>query len=238
MNMNKQLLLKMYILAGITLFGLIAVGILGNYLDLMFYYPLTTPVSWLIIQPYINIGGLILTQISSAIIVYTLSAITIVSGIQFLRNNQDQQSRFWWGIALLFVGIGAGLAGTSYQAFGYEFKCQGFAYCIFTSWWELAYMIFTVTGAAAAFIGVAYCTLEKGAQKSWTLYAIISSFVYVIIILLGILLSNEFLLSFEFMLIFIFIGGCILFVQDLLYYHRKKKGLFPKSWVYGWYCSW
>ncbi len=43
MNMNKQLLLKMYILAGITLFGLIAVGILGNYLDLMFYYPLTTP---------------------------------------------------------------------------------------------------------------------------------------------------------------------------------------------------
>ena len=124
--------------------------------------------------------------------------------------------------------LAVGLAGTSDQAFGYEFKCQGFAYCIFTSWWELAYMIFTVTGVAAAFIGVAYCTLEKGAQKSWTLYAIISSFVYVIIILLGILLSNEFLLSFEFMLIFIFIGGCILFVQDLLYYHRKKKGLFPK----------
>jgi hypothetical protein len=99
------------------------------------YSPAQTPDSWLTIQPFIQLGGVVLVQPSTSAIVYLLGVLTIGAGLYFLRIRNSQHSRLWWGIALLLWGLGALLAGTSYEAFSYQIKCAGHPACLWTSWW-------------------------------------------------------------------------------------------------------
>ena len=39
-------------------------------------------------------------------------------------TNKEQQSHYYWNIGLILWGISAILAGTSYQAFGYELNIR------------------------------------------------------------------------------------------------------------------
>ena len=86
---------------------------------------------------------------------------SIILGLRFIRNNNNQKSKTCWGISLMIGGLGALLAGTSYQAFGYELKCAGKEYCSWTNWWELWYEILTIASAGTLLVAVSRHALLK-----------------------------------------------------------------------------
>ena len=70
-------------------------------------------------------------------LVFLLAGLWVASGVSFLRTRRGQRSRAWLGVALILGGVGAALAGVSYQAFSYELKCAGLELCRLTNGWEV-----------------------------------------------------------------------------------------------------
>ena len=134
---------------------------------------------------------------------YILAISSIILGLRFIRNNNNQKSRTCWGISLMIGGLGALLAGTSYQAFGYELKCAGKEYCSWTNWWELWYEILTIASAGTLLVAVAKACFVKTWQKYSTAFALINTLAYICAIAIGVCFQNQFLLSFELMVCFI-----------------------------------
>ena len=169
------------------------------------YLPEQTPETWLSIQPFsiIKLGTLefILVQPSSTFFVYLLGLTAIYLGFYFFRIRDKQKSRYWWGTAMLLWGIGAILAGTSYQAFSYEIKCAGNEICSWTSWWEVIYLILSVGSVDALVMAEAYTCCVGKWRKALIVYACVNFGLYAIAILIGVLLLDRFLLSFELLLV-------------------------------------
>lgn len=165
--------------------------------------PELKPENWCQVQPCtkIKIGSqeYILTQPSSSFFVYLLGILTVGVGITFLRMLGDQVSRLWWGISLVLWGLGALLAGTSYQAFGYQIKCAGRTTCSWTSWWEVSYLIFQQLSIDAMLVAVAFsCT--QGRFRNFLLgYALICAVAYTLIALIGGIIPIKTLITFELM---------------------------------------
>ncbi len=90
-------------------------------LDDLAYEPTQTPESWLTIQPYARLTlvgrEVVLVQPTTSAIVYGLGLLAVVVGARFLWRRRSERSRLWWGVALILWGVGALLAGTSYEAF-------------------------------------------------------------------------------------------------------------------------
>jgi len=173
-------------------------------LDSILYNPTQTPESWLSIQPYTQFlfgsSLILLVQPSTSAIVYFLGLLTIGAGLYFLHIQQGQISRRWWGIALLLWGIGALLAGTSYEAFSYQIKCAGREACLWTSWWEIGYLIISVASVDAMLIAQAYSCSDGKWRKRMIAYAQIHASLYTLAVLVGAYVPIQFLISFEFLL--------------------------------------
>lgn len=169
------------------------------------YHPQQTPASWLQIQPFVvmELGTVdfILVQPSSTVFVYLLGIITVGVGLYFFRIQDNYQSRKWWGIALLLWGFGALFAGTSYQAFSYEIKCAGQAFCSWTSWWEIIYLLLSAASIDAMLISGGFSSCQGKCRKALTYYAILNITVYSILVIIGAFTLNKFLISFELLLI-------------------------------------
>jgi hypothetical protein len=167
--------------------------------------PLQTPETWLAIQPVarIPVAGqeLIVVQPSTSAIVFLLGFVTIGVGLHFLRIRHGQVSRLWWGIALLLWGIGALLAGTSYEAFSYQIKCAGRAACVWTSWWELAYLVLSVASIDAMVMAQAHSCATGRLRKALSLYALINLTLYAAAVVIGALVPVKFLISFELLIL-------------------------------------
>lgn len=188
-------------------------------LDSIPYTPAQTPETWLQIQPFaeFNIASqnIIFVQPSTSIIVYFLGLLTIAVGFYFLKIREHQRSRLWWGIALLLWGIGALLAGTSYEAFSYNIKCVGREACLWTSWWEILYLIVTVWSVDAMLLAVAYSSTAGKLRKALSVYAIVNAILYFVVVMVGVYIPVKSLISFELLLavgapgilIFFFING-------------------------------
>ncbi len=174
-------------------------------LDTIPYSPEQSPESWLAIQPFIEIQlasrTLLIVQPSTSAIVRLLGLITIGVGLYFLRIRAAQLSRLWWGIALLLWGIGALLAGTSYEAFSYQIKCAGRQLCLWTSWWEISYLLVSVGSVDAMLVAQAHACATGKWHKLLACYALINIAFYSIALLIGTLIPVRFLISFEFLLI-------------------------------------
>jgi hypothetical protein len=189
------------------LFGSIALFLLTscNRIDSILYAPPVTPEDFLHTQPWVQIklGSVefILCQPSSTIIVHFLGLFTLFAGYRFLANLNNQRVRLAWGVGLLLAGAGAILAGTSYQAFGYEIKCVGRESCSWTSCWEIIYLWFTSFAFNAFLVGSAFTSKKQEYRKAMIAYAMVNSISYSALLLYGVLLPYRSLMSFEFMVL-------------------------------------
>ena len=192
-----------YIFAFVFLLVLIIL-LYCNQLDTLLIFPAVTPEEWCVSQPCIEIDffsiKIMLVQPSSTFFVYLLGFITIAIGIYLIKIKKNQKFISWWGIALLLWGIGAILAGTSYQALSYEIKCTGRAFCIWTSLWEIFYLIFSV-GSVNAML-MAQAQRDKW-EKIMSGYAPANFVAYIIIVVVGAIIPVQFMISFELMLLFL-----------------------------------
>jgi hypothetical protein len=167
--------------------------------------PEQTPADWLRNQPYliVSLGSVrfVLVQPSSTVFVYLLGILTIAAGLYFLRIHAGYRSRQWWGLALLLWGVGALLAGTSYQAFSYEIKCAGRAICSWTSWWEVLYLLCSAASINAMVVAIAYSS-SQGKPRAWLmLYTGLNLSAYSAAVVTGAVTLNRFLISFELLLL-------------------------------------
>jgi hypothetical protein len=196
-------------------------------IDTISYAPPQTPETWLQIQPYLELKlgaqSIIFIQPSTSVIVYLLGFITIAAGLYFFRIREGQRSCIWWGIALLLWGAGALLAGTSYEAFSYSIKCAGRAACLWTSWWEILYLIVSVWSIDAMILAVAYSSATARLRKGLALYAILNGVLYFLLVMIGAWMPVKFLISFEFLLLVAAPGIIVLFAISLMRYAKQKQ---------------
>jgi hypothetical protein len=223
---------------GFLAFSIILIILINlNNLDTILYEPLATPESWLDSQPWIELHvftlDLVIVQPTSTILVYSLGILALGIGISILADNQDQRSLEWWSYALLLWGLGALFAGTSYQIFSYEIKCAGRPYCLWTSWWEIYYMILTVGSVSAMMAAQAYACFEGRKREVVIITSGIIFGFYVTMSLLGSIIPIEFLISFELLVVFLIPIFIFLFIVNLWRYRRDKSRM-DLSLIYIW----
>jgi len=164
------LLIVLVVLVSISLYFI-------NQFEKILYFPPITPEEWCENQPCIQIkffsSTLILVQPTSTFIVYLLGILTIIIGIYHLKVSRMQRFVELWGLALVLWGLGALFAGTSYQAFSYEIKCAGRGSCIWTSWWEVMYLIFSVGSVDAMLLAQANLIKKEKYYRVIFLYSVI-----------------------------------------------------------------
>jgi hypothetical protein len=167
--------------------------------------PPQTPQAFLAGQPFVELTlashRVVVVQPTSTVLVYLLGVVTLAVGIRFLRTRGPHRSRRWWGVGLLLWGLGALLAGTSYQAFAYEIKCAGRATCAWTSGWEVLYLIATASSVDALVLAVAHACAAGRWRRALTVYAAANAGSYLAVVLLGALVPVRFLVSFELLLV-------------------------------------
>jgi hypothetical protein len=209
-----------------------AVGSLGVFLgfllvgrvETILIDPVTTASELIEAAPYMDLGGLILQQPSSTFLVFVLGLVTMGVGIPYLR--QPGFITRWLGINFVLWGLGAVVAGLSYQAFGAALKCTGNEPCAWTNGVELFYMILTVLSINALL--VAYSGFTEGKVKiqlQWL--AIFSVWGYTILQGVGMVMPVKFLLSYEFMLIFL---ATNIVLMMIISYRRKAESLHRRLW--------
>jgi hypothetical protein len=198
-----------------------------NQLEKVLFFPAITPEEWCASQPCVELEffslTIVLVQPSSTFFVYLLGVITIAIGIYLLKTKRNQKFISWWGVALLLWGIGAILAGTSYQAFSYEIKCADRAFCNWTSLWEIFYLIFSVGSVNAMLMAQAHLGENDKGGKIMAGYAPANFVVYFIIVVIGAMIPIQFMISFELMLLFLAPTILFLLITNIRRYIDLKK---------------
>ena len=216
-----------YVLALLILLILIILVPL-NQLEEILYFPATTPEEWCEGQPcvefYLFSTRFILVQPSSTIFVFSLGFLTITIGIYLLIIRKTKKFTLWWGTALLLWGLGAVFAGISYQAFSYEIKCANRSFCIWTSLWEIFYLILSVGSVNAMLLAQSNLgerTLCSRIMKGYTCANFTS---YLMIVAFGTIIPVHFLISFELMIVFLAPTILLLLIFNIRkYIHLKTR---------------
>ena len=200
-----------------------------NRLEEILYFPLLSPSEWCENQPCIQIevvsSTFILVQPTSTFIVYLLGIFTVIIGLYLLRVSKQHRFVLLWAIALILWGLGALFAGTSYQAFSYEIKCAGRSLCIWTSWWEIIYLILSVGSVDAMMLAQARLTSKRKYYSAMCTYAVCNFLVYVLIVAIGSVIPIKILISFELMVVFLVPSILIFVLFNLRRYLRFKQSL-------------
>jgi hypothetical protein len=185
-------------------------------LDRLIDEPPLLPGAFCAAQPCttLRVGGseLVLGQPSSTLLVYLLAVVGCAAGWRVLARAAGQRSRLWWGASLLLGGVGAFLAGTSYQAFGYEIKCAGREVCVWTSGWEVAYLVLAVASANAMLVAVAWARATGRRRTALFAVAALASAVHLLLTVVGVVVPVRFLVSFELLVLFAapWVPACLL----------------------------
>ncbi len=191
----------------------------------LLFEPPTTPEQWCEIQPCFEIGGVTFTQPLGSILVYLLALLWIAGSLYFWRIRNGQRSREWMALALALGGIGAGLAGTSYQFLGYELKCAGRDLCLWTNWFEVAYMMLQAASTSAMLIAVAYACTTGALRLGLFIYAVANTVVYTALAAYGALAGTRFLISFELLMVFAAPGLLFILVIAAVRWLRDRDAM-------------
>ena len=159
--------------------------------------------TWRLIQPcrtYRFFGReVFITQPSSSFWVYFLGIQISTLGCLFLIDHMQQTSRVLWGIALVLWGVGALIAGTSYQAFGFQLKCKGRDRAIWTSWCEIVYLLLQQYSVSVMMVAIAFSCLSRVGQYWCISVALLVSAAYTFTVLYGAFKPTKTLITFELM---------------------------------------
>jgi len=223
---SRRHFIEIYVVS-LVLLGTILFLFFFNNLDKLLYEPLMTPEEWCASQPCVEVQFLsytfIIVQPTSTVLVYGLGFLTVGVGLFFLKQNKGQISIQWWGISMLFWGLGALFAGTSYQIFSYELKCSGREYCLWTSWWEISYLLLTVGALNAIMMAQSYSCASGRFRRLLQFYSLINSGIYLIIVVIGTLIPIRFLISFELLVLFLFPITLFFFLLNTVRYLKEKN---------------
>jgi hypothetical protein len=195
-------------------------------LDTLLWQPKTTPQQWCEGMPCIEIfSGITLDQPSSTFLVYLLGGLWLWVAWRFWQVKEGHQSKKWWSISMLFGGIAALCAGTSYQAFGYELKCSGQEFCRWTSGWEIAYLMLQQVSLNALLIAVA-CSCTAGVwQRYLIFYSYAAVAIHWMITITGVIVANRFMISFELLVLFSAPVFLVLFGLNCYRYIKYKYSM-------------
>ena len=210
---------------------LLASGVLSgcSRLDSIPCTPPQTPETWLASQPFVRLEiasrQILIVQPSTSLIVYLLGLLAIGVGLYFFRIRSGQRSRIWWGVALLLWGAGALLAGTSYEAFSYSIKCEGRSACVFTSGWEVAYLMLSVASVNAILLAQAFACSVGRRRRALSIYALANTACYAAIAWVGVFVPIAFLISFELMLVCVAPTIGFFFFLNGRRYQARREGM-------------
>lgn len=197
-----------------------------NQLDRILYIPFKTPEMWCEDQPCIEldfVSFMILVQPTSTFFVYLLGLIALLFGVYFLKISKNNKFVYWWGIALVLWGIGAIFAGTSYQAFSYVIKCAGRDFCVWTSLWEILYLILSVGSVNAMLMAQANLDEKSHWNRISKTYALMNFLIYEIVVVIGAIIPVQFMISFELMILFLAPTILFLLISNILNYIAHKR---------------
>jgi hypothetical protein len=206
-----------------ALTGATALALAGcGRLDELIYEPGTTPEQWCQQRPCIEVGTVTLNEPLGTVLVFLLAGLWIAAGIHFLATRRDQRSRAWLGVALVLGGIGAALAGVSYQAFSYTLKCAGRELCVLTNGWEVAYSLTQAVSVSAMLIAVAHACTQGRMRRGLIVYACANAAVYLAITVAGVLMPSAVLLSFGVLMLFALPGILIVILVAARRYRATR----------------
>jgi len=171
-------------------------------LDSILIEPPLRPEQWCTTRPCIELGGVVLDQPFGTLLVYTLAALYVAVGWRLWQSRGVQRSRGWWAASLIIGGVAAAVAGTSYQAFGFELKCAGRELCVWTNALEVVYMVLQNVSVDAMIVAVAYSCTRDGMRRILFWYAGINALAHLAVTVAGVRTADAFLLSFELLLLF------------------------------------
>jgi hypothetical protein len=191
----------------------------------LLFEPPTTPERWCEIQPCFEIGGVTFTQPLGSILVYLLALLWIAGGVYFWRTRDRQRARTWMCLALVLGGVGAGLAGTSYQLLGYELKCAGRDLCLWTNWLEVAYMLLQAASTSAMLIAIAYACTTGPLRLCLLIYAVANTIVYIALAAYGATAGIRILVSFELLMAFAAPGLLLMLVIAAVRWLRGRGSM-------------
>lgn len=210
------------ILTAVVTLGLPFVGDLSGTLQ----EPHITPEQFLDGRPFLETGNMVIIEPSSSFWVFGLAAVILVVAVLYIWKSYGENSRFLWGLGMLFWAVSAASAGLSYQSFGYELKARGHEFVLYTSWPEIIYMLLAFYSIALLLAATGYFALEtrKGIIKN-SLFACIYSFAYAVIMAVGVLTENTFLMSYNAFLLFSGVNFVLMFIYSVRHYRRYRDNL-------------
>ena len=210
-----------------------AAGLAGcGRLDELIYAPPTTAQQWCEQRPRIAVAGTVLDEPLGTTLVFLLAGLWLAAGISFLVSRRDQSSRFWLGIALVLGGIGAALAGISYQAFGYVLKCAGRDLCVLTDGFEVGYSVAQALSVGALLTAVSYACATAGLRRGLIGYAALNAALYAAISVAGVMMPSAMLLSYAILMLFALPSILIVIVVSTRRYLRNDDAM-DRSLVVG-----
>jgi hypothetical protein len=193
-----------------------------------------TPQEWLDTHWYVEFNGFVLAEPSSTFFVFLLAFVILFLSFKFFKKAQNQKSRFWFGLSMLSWSLSTFSAGISYQIFSYELKCAGQDVCLWTTPWEIVYLLLYVLSVKLLVVAVSYACSTGKTRTFLQRYALFAGVLYFIIMIIGLWTPSQYLISFENMVLFLVPSYLIMFGVNLSNYLKTKRLLdmrLMKAWI-------